>query len=529
MKNSIVYVIFTSLLLSSCEKFLKEEPKDEMSTGQYFTQPQHAMNAVNGLYRVGAPQFYESNLGAYSGSRMMFGPYLSGYIDNEFKGQEIHVQHAQNLTLNGNNLSSYLQAMWSSIYSGIARANTAIKHIPLTPGLTEANAKQYMAEARFFRAYSYFQLVRMWGEVPLITEPYENMDNLAVPKSTIDKVYELITSDLEYAVNEGNMANVAMLNNGGRITKSAAATLLSDVYLTMSGFPLSKDMSAKSAEYARLVINSNAHKLTQHSRNEQGQIDLTKTAYNKLREADNSADEYIYYYEFSVGIVASAYSSWALPATVTSETKYAITANTYAPTQRFLQGYDRVQDLRIQEKQYYHSSLTKNDGSTATFATAPYMWQDDEAMFSTASSGKDIPIYTFSDVLLLGAEAIALSEGITTEAVDYLTRVRARAYWKQDANDIRSQLSGLSKDQFIREVWKERYRELVFEGRLWFDIQRTRQFPVPSTNGSGDISFQPVVGHTNNANATIQEKHLLLPIATEELQRNTELIQNKGY
>ena len=529
MKPTIICLLFVMMLSTSCKKFLEEVPKDEISSGQYFAQPQHATNAVNALYRTGAPQLFESNLGAYSGSRMMLGPYLSGYIDNEFKGQEIHVQYAQNLTLNGTNLSSYLQGMWSSIYSGISRANNAIKYIPTTPGLTDTQSAQLNAEARFFRAYAYFQLVRMYGGVPLITEPYENMENMDVARSSVEEVYNLITADLEYAVNEGGLPDVAMINNGGRITKGAAATLLADVYLTMSGFPLNKDMSAKAAANARLVINSNVYQLTAHGRDAAGQVSLTNTAYNKLRLADNSASEYIYYYEYAVGIATSAYSAWAFPATAASETAFAVTVNAYTPTAKFLQAYNQTEDLRVQEKQFFHSSVTRSNGTELRFTKAPYMWQDDEATFTTGSSGKDLPIYTYADPLLIAAESIALSEGVTSEAVDYLAQVRGRAYWKADMAAIRAELSQFSKDNFIREVWKERFRELVFEGRIWYDIQRTRLFPVPSGDGSGNILFESVIGHANNMGAIIQEKHLLLPIAADELQRNANLVQNPGY
>lgn len=529
MKPTIISLLLVMMLSTSCKKFLDEVPRDEISSGQYFQNPKHAENAVNALYRSGAPQLYASNLGAYSGSRMMFGPYMSGYIDNEFKGQEIHVQYAQNMTLNGTNLSSYLQGIWSSIYTGISRANNAIKYIPITPGLSAEKIKQLSAEAKFFRAYGYFQLVRMYGGVPLITEPYENISNMDVAKSSVEQVYNLITSDLEYAINEGGLSDVAMVNNGARITKGAAATLLADVYLTMSGFPLKKDMSAKAALNARLVINSGKYSLTTHQLDVNGEVIPASSAYNKLRLADNSANEYIYYFEYAVGIATSTYASWSLPATVTSETKFAITANTYGPTAKFLLGYHKTQDLRIQEKQFFHSSLTKSNGSTLNFATAPYLWQDEEATFKTATSGKDQPIYTYSDPLLIAAEAIAMSAGVTTEAVDYLAQVRGRAYWKDDVTVMKTQLSQLSKEDFIKEVWKERYRELVFEGRIWFDIQRTRLFPVPAADGSGNILFEPVIGHANNFGAIIQEKNLLFPIATDELQRNGSLVQNPGY
>jgi len=527
MKPRMIYLMLVFALTTSCKKFLDEVPKDEISSGQYFKTPDHASNAVNGLYRTGAPQFYDPSGGTYAGSRMMFTTYITGYIDNEFKGQEIHAQYARNMTFTGDNLSTYIQSMWSMVYAGIARANTAIKYIPNTTGISDTQSKKLQGEAKFFRALGYFQLVRLFGGVPLVTEPYESLENLAISKSTIEQVYALITSDLEYAVNEAGLGDVSMANNGSRITKGAAAALLADVYLTMSGYPLQQDNYEKSAQAARLVINSGKYQLTQHGLNADNSVMLTNTAYNKLRGADRSAIEDIYYYEYAVGIANSSYSNWAFPASVTSETKFSVSTNAFAPVPKFLQGYDPVNDLRVQERQYFHSSLTKANGTTVTFDTAPYIWQDDEASFTSASSGKDFPVYTYSTALLTAAEAIALSEGVTADAVNYLAEVRARAYWKANVNEIKTQLTALSVENFVREVWKERYRELVFQGTLWYDIQRTRLFPVPGANGN--ITFEPVIGHTNAAGAIIQDRNLLLPIARDELQRNSNLVQNPGY
>jgi starch-binding outer membrane protein, SusD/RagB family len=523
-RTAIIFTTVMALTATSCKKFLEEAPKDEISSEQYFKTPDHAVNAVNGLYRTGAPQLYDAGGSIYSGAQMMFTPYMSGYIDNEFKGQEIHAQHASAMTFNSDNLSTYIQSIWSNLYAGIARANTAIKYIPTTAGISETQSKQLQGEARYFRALGYFHLVRLFGAVPLITAPYESQENLMVPRSPVDQIYALITSDLEYAINEAGLADVSMANNGSRITKGAAAAVLADAYLTMSGYPLQQNNYAKAAQAARVVISSGKYGLTNHTLNPDNTVALNNTAYNKLRMGDRSATEDIYYYEFAVGIAGSIYANWAFPASVTSETKFSVSTNAYGPTPKFLQGYDPDDDLRIQEKQFFHSSLTRSNNTTVTFNTAPYMWQDDQAAFTSASSGKDFPVYTYPMVLLTAAEAIALSEGVTSEAVGYLADVRSRAYWKSALADIRTQLAGLTPENFVKEVWKERYRELVFQGTIWYDIQRTRLFPVPVAGG--DINFEPAIGHANGAGATIQVQNLLVPISRDELQRNPSLTPN---
>ncbi|PPL00430.1 RagB/SusD family nutrient uptake outer membrane protein [Parapedobacter indicus] len=524
MKKLITIIATAGILATSCSDFLTEIPKDEIAPSQFFKNSDHAYNAVNALYRSGLPSLFSG--GVYSGSRIMFGAYTSGLVDNEYKGQEVHVQHAQQLTLNPVNMSSYLGGIWRDLYLGISRANNAVKYIPTTPGLPETEANKLLAEARFFRALNYYYLVRFFGGVPLITEPYESLENLYVERASVGDVYTLIVEDLQYASQEGNLPNTTMGSNGNRITQGAATSLLAEVYLTMSGYPLQADHYADAAQQARSLISDGVFNLTQHDRNGAGAVIPAASAYNKARLADNLQNEHIYYFEYTVGIANSGYAQWAFPTNISPELEYAIANNAYAPTPSLLAAYDPAEDLRGQEKQYFHSSFTKADGTVVNFQKAPYLWYDEEAAFETATSDKDLPIYTYANVLLIAAESIALSEGVTAEAVDYLSQVRARAYWKQSAEQIKAQLTGLTPQQFVAEVWKERLRELIFEFHVWFDIQRTRQFPVTD---DGEITFVDVVGHRNSFGATYAEKHLLYPIPDDEIQRNPALDPNPGY
>ena len=79
---------------------------------------------------------------------------------------------------------------------------------------------------------------------------------------------------------------------------------------------------------------------------------------------------------------------------------------------------------------------------------------------------------------------------------------------------------------FVEEVWKERNRELIFDFKLWFDMVRTRLYPSGS---NGDVTFFNLVGRQNTFGQIFEERHLLLPIADSEMQRNPELVQNPGY
>lgn len=524
--KKLLFIIFALGILVSCDDFLAEEPRSEMSVDQFFSYPSHAYNAVNVLYRTGAPTFYSA--GIYSGSRAMLGGYMTGYFDNEYKGQEVHVQHAQNLTLNPINLGSYFDGAWDPCYLAISRANLAILNIPETPGLSQEEIAQLEAQARFFRAFNYFYLVKNFGDVPLILEPYSSLENLYVERTPSAQVYNQIIADLEIAVNDGGLEYLPFPQNNFRISRATAQTLLADVLLNVSGFPVQDDRYADAANAARGVINSGNFSLIEHGPTPD------QSAYNVMRLSDNES-EYIYSIEYDTNISTNSRQpglSYPNSATAWGIFQTAITNNGYRPVTELLNMFDDENDLRIQEKQYFHSSLTyTEDGEeiTQTFQTAPYLWHNDEALFVTDQNGKDMVVYRYAEVLLIAAEAIARSEGVTEEAVGYLADVRSRAYWETDRAVIVAELAGLSPDAFVEEVWKERIRELVLEYRIWSDVQRTRQFPVPSQTTDGDIEFVNVIGHQTVWGSTIEEKHLLFPISENERQRNPNLTQNPGY
>jgi hypothetical protein len=510
----------------SCDEFLSEEPRSEMSVDQFFSAPSHAHNAVNVLYRNGVAGFYSS--GVYAGSRAMLGGYLSGLFDNDYKGQEVHVQHSQNLTLTGSNLGSYFDGAWDPCYQAISRANIAINNIPETPGLTDTEKNQLIAQARFFRAFNYFYLVKTFGDVPLILEAYSSLEDLYVERTPTAQVYAQIVDDLMFAVEQGELDDAPMPENGFRISRGTAAVLLADVYLNMSGYPLQDNKYADAATVAKSIITSGNYSLIQHGATE------SQSAYNVIRTSDIE-DEYLYTVEYDASITENYWQpalSYPNSATAWGIFKYSITNNAYKPSNQFLWVYDDENDLRIQEKQFFHSSHTFMSGGspvTRTFDTAPYLWHNDEALFETGLNNKDLVVYRYAQVLLIAAEAIARSEGVTAEAIGYLADVRARAYWQTNRSVIVAELTGLSVDEFVEEVWTERLRELALEYKIWPDVQRTRQFPVTSEANKGEVSFVDVVGHTTIWNKTFEEKHLLFPISENERQRNPNLSQNPGY
>lgn len=514
-------IIFLSVfLMFSCKRFLIENPKSEQSLDQYFHSANEGRDFVNTLYKSGVTGFYDP--GGFTGSIAMMGGYISGLFDNEAKGERIEPLRAQNLSFNAENMSEYLDRWWSSAYNAIATANTAIKYIPNIPGISDVEKNQLLAEAKFFRAFNYFFLAKNFGGVPVITEPYFNTEGIYMGRASINEVYNLMIDDLKWVVNQGGLSANNFIANNFRITKGAASALLADIYLQMSGYPLHEESNyANAAMAARSIINEGNHQLIQNGASPE------KSAYNIMRTSDLES-EYVYSIEFDPIIYGISSPAESLPGSIRPPgLKYTRTYNAYRPVDEFVALYDNARDLRIQNQQLFFNSIDVKGEHFDFGEYAPYLFYDTVALYETGKGGQDMRIYRYAEVLLIAAEAIAFTEGVTPEAVQYLTDVRARAYWTTDRSTIESQLSGLNKEEFIREVWKERYRELALDYRIWSDIQRTRLYPVG--NGSGGVNFVNVVGYTNPWGATYEEYHLLYPISDNELQRNHTLEQNPGY
>ena len=522
--KKLAVILFGLIFLMSCDDFLTENPRTQIFVDNYFETPEDARAIVNGVYRSGVPGFYGAG-SAHAGSTIMMGGYMSGLFDNEYKGQEVHVENTHDLTLSPINMAGYFGGQWSSAYGAISQANTAIKYVPETKGLSETEKNSLLAQARYFRALNYFYLVRVWGDVPLITEPYESLENIFVERTDASQVYQQIIEDLEWAEQNGGLNNATFPGNNFRITRGAVTTLKADAQLHMAGYPVQDESAYQAAATsARSVISSGVYDLIEHGPTPD------QSAYNVLRTSDQE-DEYIYAVEFASNIAENGWiPSYSYPNRMAAfgVFTYSITNNAYRPVEELVRIYDPEKDLRVQEKQFFHTQR-EIDGELYEFELSPYLYHDTEALFTTNRGDKNLNVYRYAEVLLMAAEAIARSEGVTTEAVSYLADVRARAYWQTDRSVIEEDLSGLSVQNFVEEVWKERLREFSLEWKIWFDIQRTRQYPTTNEANPGEVNFVNVIGHTNPWGATFQERHLLFPISDNDLQTNPNLVQNPGY
>lgn len=480
---------------TSCSDFLEESDPSNFTEENYFTRPEHARSSVNAIYFP----LREPMVSGFGGGSWMMPEFATGLAGTDL-GQAVNSYFIKDLRNTSDN--SYGQTYWTQYYKGIAGANLSIARIP---GITmdAAEMKKVLGEAYFLRAFYYFQLVQMFGNIPLITEPVNlQSEQLRPAPATPEAVYNLIVEDLKTAEASG----LPMTENSGKVTLGAVKSLLAKVYLTMAGYPLQKgaayyELAAKKAEE---VIDSKQFKLF--------------ASYDDLHNpAKKNVEENIFMIQYKTGLIASGWQVSIIPYNKNISAYSDETGGIYA-TGDFVKSYE-ANDLRAKEKQFFFTKFTNESDRNKTVDLGGYFIYkhfDNVAQTSSANSDLNWPVIRYADVLLMYAEASNEVGGPSAKAYDAVNAIRKRAELPA--------LAGLTKDAFREAVWKERWHELCFENITWFDMARLRKAFNVTTK-----KFENYVGHKFSYGPTLTERELLFPIPTAEIRNNTNLKQNPGY
>jgi len=495
--TSQVTLIVTLILFGSgCADFLDEVDPTNITADSYFQTAEHAEVAVNSVYAS-----LRSTLGgAYGGGPWLMVEFATGIADSDL-GQADNSNIIRNLDNNPDN--GYGLSHWNAKYAGIANANLALSKIPDIV-MDEDEKARYLGELKFLRAHYYYQLVRMFGGVPLILEPIDLASpDLFPTQASVEDIYFQIVKDLEDAENAG----LPFSDPSGRVSQGAVKTLLSSVYLTMAGYPLQLGATYYdlAANKAKEVIDSGVFQLFD--------------SYDDLHDpAKKNIGENIFMVQYAAFTSPSNWQPHVIPYNMNISAYSAQTGAIYANID-FINAHEEG-DLRTEEKEFYYTTFTsKLDRSDTISIGGHFLWKhfDIEANLNTASSDLNWCIHRYAEVLLTYAEAKnETSAGADELAYQGLKDIRARAGL--------APYDGLSKEEFREAVWREKWFELSYEGKTWFDMARIRKAFNVLTG-----EFDEFVGHQFSYGPTLTERELLFPIPTAEILNNTNLIQNPGY
>lgn len=481
-----IKIILTILLvvfpLSSCNDWLEEHPKAVAVSTFYNTKDEAdaAIAAISARFRsiIGGPQYTA---------------FMECFADYNY-GRGTWAPNSTYQLLNTTN-KGRTDGIWTNLYITVRDANIAISKFPNASELTDAQKSAYIAEARFYRAFAYFDLVRWWNNVPLRTET--NMDEFDMPLTSSEQIWAFIIEDLKYAVE--NCPDTPVLV--GRPHKNAARVLLADVYMTRKEY-------SSALPLLKAIIDSKAYSLVKVS---------TVRDFDNIFGYDvtNSSEE-IFYQKTS----RTSNLGWQLviynahPKAIVNGGKMHGAGGWYAlvlsSENKWIKEWD-PNDLR---KDFNYLPFERMD----TFDNLPMdglsvKFYDPDASDASGATC-DNPVYRYADVIMMYAEALnEVNNGPTAEAMEYLNMIHRRGYgYDPDATSpVDLQLSDYNtKEKFLEILTKEQCYEFWTEGKRWPFLVRTGQaekyvkeykgrdidpnlyhFPIPDTEFTYNTALDP--------------------------------------
>jgi hypothetical protein len=474
-KNLLLTFMITACLFS-CTDQLEIEPISSIVVENFYNNAADAEAAVNSIYS------------------MLTNHHLYNQYNETMQSQgtdDAEWGKGRNTSNTGKNemdkflftpASNILYEYWVASYKVVNTANTVIEKVSMME-IDQANKDQFVGEAKFLRGLIYFNLVRLYGDVPLSTKSTTSLDGLQIPRTPAPDIYDFIVNDFKDA-----KALLPMSYPGtdlGRATKGAAMTLLCKVYLTLEMY---QEVATEAQEITNLGIYS-----------------LMDQYAEIFTAANENGPESIFEVQYMItpeGGLGSSYAGFMAPPSRGGYGDNPVTKNLYDT----YNAGDLRRDVNI------FMDLTAPSSVKEPFYVNKY----DERGPVVGDNGDNYIITRYADVLLMHAEALSALNPTDEKAYELINQIRRRASGLPLSLDSEFDMeAGLTQEQFLDSVLVERRKEFAFEGHRRFDLLRTGKL----------IEAMAI----SNPELLVEEKHLLFPIPQTERLANPELTQNPGW
>ena len=563
------------LSLTSCSDFLVIDPLNEIVMEQFWNEKADVDGIVAGCYSA------MQNEGVIR-RMMVWGEFRS---DNVGLGQNTSKDNDLLSILNENITSKNGYTTWVDFYNVINRCNTVIKYAPgvaaTDPAYTQSELQAHIAEVSALRDLCYFYLIRAFRDVPYTTEAYTDDDQVMdLPATKFDVVLDSLINDLESVKGMAvkRYPTTKPLYQMGRITQDAIYAMLCEMYLWKKDYQ-------NCIKYADLVIESKKA-ITEENRRSgnsgygQGSNTLERfngfplvsesrpgsssgsygDAYRTLFGSDSNPEEAVQEIIFSLifddnlsgngmianGAVNTFYGNDETPIGFVAPSEYLLEDIEKASGRNVFADRNKKLDARMYEAcnidntsvaKYVVTSVSINVSNSATNPTPSW-----SGYYGKDRHGSNWIIYRLTDIMLLKAEALAqtLREGTDQETLDYNTPILDEAFTLVNAINKRAVCQTTlidtlvagdygTKAQMETLVMQERQRELLFEGKRWFDLVRKAQ----RDGNTSQITAAAIAKATTNA-AQVQNKltkmdAIYWPYNYDELKVNKNLVQNPAF
>jgi starch-binding outer membrane protein, SusD/RagB family len=500
-KMKIISAVLTIVLLGACsDDLLDKSNPNQLTKDSFFSTNSQAFAAVTATYAG----LQTLNLGI----REYF--FLHDLLSDDVQtgGAQLEAQRAQVLNHDAIASNGVIGDNWRGHYRTINRANLVIERVPAmtTPvQISVENQKRYVAEAKFLRAWSYFELVSLWGRVPILTQSATTPDG--VPKSSSeDEVYTLIFKDLDEAIPDLPLRSAIATSELGRVPRSAAQALAAKANMFKGDY-------AKALPYLTAIITSGEHQ-------------LVPRYLDNFQEENENNIESLFEIQFSEAFGSNG--AWNAQGNDAAECTFR--GQEYGPNawRNLIPSDELVAAFEPGDPRSEYSFFRLGDpfdnGNKILSATdvqgdnSKPSWKKYQTIYKRASenvqSGINLRIIRYADVLLMAAECENEAGNIGT-AIGYMNQVRARADVDMPPYPTATYPCS-NKAEVLTAVQHERQVELSGEQIRNRDIRRWRR--------QGKLASEPI--------KTWDPKYDLLPIPFAEIDNNSAMTnadQNPGH
>jgi len=436
MKKNIIF-IYIFLILSSCTNdFIDLIPVSSVTVDIIYKTDKDFSDALTATYNPIRTQYRDF---------WMFGDVRADDSWEEYPKNN-DMSYSDLFTLHSGH--GLVNNAWQRYYQAIFRTNIILGKIEDLDETVIPNKKRYIGEARFLRAFCYFDLVRIFGDVPAVTKDISVQDAYQTPRSSIGNIYnEIIIPDLIAA--ETSLLARYTGNDVGRPTIGAAKAILGRVYLTIGDF--------QKAESKLMEVTSLGYDLVDE--------------YNDLFDYSNKRhSEYIFNIEFQNGVNGgSPFSNSFLPNFPEMCSFFGVTGQgleNNSPSREFITLFeenDKRKEICIGIPGGYYNDAGEFR-PLPVFTCQTYTKKYIARTQANEDSPADWKVIRYADVLLMLAEAMN-ENGKTAQAIPYLNQIRKRA-------GISELSVAMSQAETRDAIVHERRLELCFEGHRWFDLVR---------------------------------------------------------
>jgi hypothetical protein len=505
LKNLKILTII--LVLSSCTDYLDVRPENQILLDDFWQKGSDVEAVVLACYRAMQEDAFMNRV-------ITWGELRSDNViaGGSMKDDEKQINNVNILATNGN-------CSWASFYMVINYCNLVLEYAPVVverdPNFTESDRQAKEAEVLAIRSLCYFYLVRTFRDVPLVLEATVSDDQvLSIPQSSPEEVLKKVTDDLLQAETWAMSVYATTKDTKGRMTKDAIRAILADVYLWRKEYTACID-------YCDKLMNATTSMGFTGTNMERSKYELIEDdLFSSNIFNDGNASESIFELQFSSEkrneAVYNFYGHSGIIGQMTATVLYAEGETVYSAT-----------DMRKAD----YILFPKSDGGE--YPIFKYMGSRmGERSYSYKATTANWIFYRITDVMLMKAEALVQlnrSENDLKDALHIINTTYVRANLSKIEGDTIKYEDNANAVSMEKLVLMERQRELMFEGKRWFDLLRHSE----RKNSTEDLVGYVMNKYTANQ-STIRSKlavmnALYLPIHADELKVNPLLKQNPYY